>query len=180
MIGLDGKTIASEHLSMRLLEEGDKKDLRTLLSDEDVTRPAGFLPAASDAEFDDFFATLTKYNTAIAVLLGSKLIGYCYVGRFVAEIPEAEKFKGKQSVSLGFVIGKEYQNHGYGTEMLRTVTSYLLERFDAVFADCFVGNTASQKLIEKCGYRYLGNYTLFFEELSEKKTCRCYVRDNNL
>ena len=98
MIGLDGKTIASEHLSMRLLEEGDKKDLRTLLSDEDVTRPAGFLPAASDA----------------------------------------------------------------------------------VFADCFVGNTASQKLIEKCGYRYLGNYTLFFEELSEKKTCRCYVRDNNL
>lgn len=180
MIGLEEKCLFSEHLSLRLLEEKDKKPLRALLSCEDVTRPAGFLPAESDAEFDEFFSTLTRYKTGIAVLLGKELIGYCYIGKFVAEIPETERFKGKQNVNLGFLLGKEYQRHGYGTEMLRTVTSHLLERFDAVFADCFAGNIASRRLIEKCGYRYLGDYAMFFDSIAEEKLCHCYVCDNHM
>ena len=75
MIGLENKTLTSERLSYRLLDERDKLPLASLLSDAEVTHPAGFLPAKSDAEFNDFFATLTQYNTGIAVLLGETLIG---------------------------------------------------------------------------------------------------------
>ncbi len=173
MIGLQGEMLRSARLTYRLLDDGDRTALAALLRDERVTAPAGFLPAASDAEFDAFFAQLTAYNTGLAVLCDGGLIGYIHVNRYRADLPELAE---KSCVSTGFVIGEAWQRKGYGTEMLLTVTDYLLGRFDACFADCFEGNDASMKTIEKCGYRYLENYTIYFEELGEEKTCRSYVR----
>lgn len=173
MIGLEGKTLRSAHLTYRLLENGDKAALAALLREKSVTAPAGFLPAASDVEFDSFFAQLTAYNTGIAVLCDGMLIGYIHVNRYRSDQPE---FAEKSCVSTGFVIGAAYQRHGYGAEMLDAITAYLLQRFDACFADCFEGNEASMKTIEKCGYRYVESYTMFFDELGEGKTCRSYVR----
>ena len=79
-------------------------------------------------------------------------------------------------MSTGFVIGREYQNLGYATEALDTITAYLKQRFDYCVADHFVGNEPSRKVIEKCGYRYLETYSLFFEELGKEITCMSYVR----
>ena len=50
-----------------------------------------------------------------------------------------------------------------------------LERFDAVFADCFAGNVASRRMIEKSGYRYFDRYTMYFDELGREETCLSYV-----
>ena len=172
MIGLENKTLTSERLSYRLLEERDKLQLASLLSDAEVTRPAGFLPSKSASEFDDFFATLTQYNTGIAVLLGDVLIGYIHVNKYVSSLPE---LVGKPCVSTGFVIGKAFQRKGYGTEMLNTLTNYLLGRFSACFADCFDNNPASEKLIRKCGYEYFEDYTMFFDGIGETKTCKSFI-----
>lgn len=172
MIGLQGKELQSERLRYRLLENKDKEELFLLLNDRAVTAPAGFLPAESAADFDAFFDRLTRYNTGIAVLMGDTLIGYCHVNRYRPDVPE---LKEKACVSTGFVIGKAYQKNGYGTEMLRTVTQYLLERFDACFADCFMENDPSRKVIEKCGYRYVEEYKMYFDELREEKNCFSYV-----
>ena len=173
MIGLQGKTLRSARLTYRLLDDGDKAALAALLTEKSVTAPAGFLPAASDAEFDAFFAQLTAYNTGVAVLCDGVLIGYIHVNRYRADLPELSE---KSCVSTGFVIGEAYQRRGYGAEMLETLTKYLLEHFDACFADCFEGNEASMRTIEKCAYRYVESYTMFFDELGEEKTCRSYVR----
>ena len=78
-------------------------------------------------------------------------------------------------VSTGFVIGKAFQRKGYGTETLNTLTSYLLGRFSACFADCFDDNPASEKLIKKCGYEYLEDYTMFFDSIGENKTCKSFI-----
>ena len=172
MIGLRGKELRSQRLRYRLLEEGDKAALFRLLRDREVTVPAGFLPAENEAAFDVFFDRLTQYGTGIAVLMGEKLIGYCHVNPYR---PDVEELKEKMCVGLGFVIGKDFQQKGYGTEMLKTVTEYLLSRFDACFADCFRENDASRKTIEKCGYRYVETYPMFFEELGEEKHCLSYV-----
>ena len=172
MIGLENKILTSERLSYRLLDERDRLTLASLLSDTEVTRPAGFLPAKSAAEFNDFFATLTKYNTGIAVLLGETLIGYIHVNKYVSSLPE---LVGMPCVSTGFVIGKAFQRRGYGTETLNTLTTYLLGRFSACFADCFDDNPASEKLIKKCGYEYLEDYTMFFDSIGENKTCKSFI-----
>ena len=173
MIGLENQKLQSKRLTYRLLEEADKDALREILSDKSVTEPGGFLPAGSAEEFDQFFAALTRYKTGIAILLGDMLIGYIHVNRHISEQPE---FRGKTGVMLGFVIGKAYQNHGYATETLETITAYLKQTFDYCAADHFVGNEPSKRVIEKCGYRYLETYTMLFEALGEEKTCLSYIR----
>lgn len=82
---------------------------------------------------------------------------------------------GEKGVSIGFVIGKKYQNHGYATETLKTLTAYLKQMFDFCVADHFVGNDASKRVIEKCGYRYIEEYTVFFDELGKNMICLSYV-----
>ena len=173
MIGLENQKLQSKRLTYRLLEEADKDALRDILSDKEVTEPAGFLPAKSKKEFDEFFATLTRYNTGIAILLGDMLIGYIHVYKDTYDFPE---YEGKKGVSTGFVIGKKYWNHGYATETLETITAYLKQTFDYCAADHFVGNEPSKRVIEKCGYRYLETYTMFFEGLGKEMTCLSYIR----
>ena len=172
MIGLKDKILHSERLSYRLLEEKDKAPLRRLLSDKSVTESAGFLPARTPNEFDAFFGSLTQYNTGIAILKDNTLIGYIHVNKYRSD---DEAYKNKSCVSTGFVIGKGYQNQGYATETLTTVTKYLKSVFDYCFADHFEGNLSSKRVIEKCGYRYVEEYSLFFDELGRKMTCLSYV-----
>ena len=149
MIGMEGKTLRSERLTYRLLSESDKPALRTILSDRAVTEPAGFLPAETD----------------------EALIGYIHVNRYRGGGEYAEK----SCVDTGFVIGKAYQNRGYATETLRTLTDYLKQRFDFCFADCFVTNEPSRRVIERCGYRYVEDYTMLFRALGREETCHSYV-----
>ena len=172
MIGLEEQTLRSKRLTYRLLDEADKEALCEILSDKSVTEPAGFMPAASKAEFDAFFAELTQYNTGIAILSGDTLTGYIHVHKYV---PDQLEYSGKKCVSAGFVIGKKYQNRGYAAETLETVTKYLKQTFDYCFVSHFIDNEPSKRVIEKCGYRYLEKYTDYFEELGKEMTLLGYV-----
>ena len=172
MIGFENRTLKSKRLTYRLLDASDKEDLYEILSDNGVTEPAGFLPSESKDRFDVFFAELTQYNTGIAVLRDDVLIGYIHVGKYT---PDSSDYRGLKCVSTGFVIGRKYQNQGYATETLETITTYLKQTFDYCFADHFVDNEPSKRVIEKCGYRYLEEYTIFFEALGKEKTCLSYV-----
>ena len=99
-----------------------------------------------------------------------ELIGYFHVNHYKV----GGKFADCDCVAVGFAIGKAYWRHGYGTEMLKTLTDYLLLTFDVCFADCFLDNDASRKTIEKCGYKFDEDYTMKFDGLGEEKTCHSY------
>ena len=173
MIGMENRELESERLTLRLVEEKDGPALREMLRDPEVTKPAGFLPIETEAEFETFFSGLTAYRTGVAILVGDTVIGYCRVNRERLDHPE---FANKNLVSLGFVIGKPYQNQGYGTEMLKTMTAYLKERFDYCVADHFVENIASRRVIEKAGYRYLEDYAMTFQHLNDElKYLKSYI-----
>lgn len=169
MIGMEGKTLRSERLTYRLLDPSDKAALGDMLSDRSVTEQAGFLPPE---DIESFFETLTANDTALAVLRDGELIGYIRVNKYVPDHPD---YKDKVCVSTGFVINKKYHGKGYGTEMLKTVTEYLKSRFDLCFADHFKGNEPSKRVIEKCGYKYFEEYTMYFDELGREITCCSYV-----
>ena len=168
---MEGQTLRSERLCLRLLREEDAAALRPLLADPAVTEPAGFLPAETAEDFDRFYAHLTQYNTALGIFADGALVGYIHVNRYHGD----GEYAAKSCVSLGFVVGSAFQNRGYATETLRTLTAYLKQRFDFCFADCFVGNELSRRVIERCGYRYVGNYTILFRALGREETCRSYV-----
>ena len=173
MIELENKQLHSQRLTLRLVEPEDAPPLREMLRDPEVTKPAGFLPIETEEEFETFFSGLTAYHTGIAILAGDTVIGYCRVNKEQLDGPE---FADKKLVGLGFVIGKPYQNQGYGTEMLKTVTAYLKERFDYCVADHFVENDPSRRVIEKAGYRYLEDYSMVFHHLGdEEKHLKSYI-----
>lgn len=173
MIGLENKILHSPRLTLRLVRQEDGPALREILRDPEVTKPAGFLALESEEQFGTFFSGLTACNTGIAILAGDTVIGYCRVNREHLEHPD---YADKNGVSLGFVIGKPYQNQGYGTEMLITMTEYLKTRFDYCVADHFLENTASRRVIEKAGYHYLEDYTMTFHFLGdEEKKLRSYI-----
>ena len=173
MIGMETRELHSDRLTLRLVQRQDAQALREMLRDPEVTKPAGFLPIETEEEFESFFSGLTAYHTGMAILAGDTVIGYCRVNKEQLEQPE---YADKKLVSLGFVIGKPYQNQGYGTEMLKTITAYLKERFDYCVADHFVENVPSRRVIEKAGYRYLEDYSMTFQHLNEElKHLKSYI-----
>lgn len=173
MIGMENRDLKSQRLTLRLVEDRDGPALREILRNPEVTKPAGFLPPETEAEFETFFSGLRACRTGIAILADNTVIGYCRVNRERLDIPE---YADKNLVSLGFVIGKPYQNQGYGTEMLKTITAYLKERFDYCVADHFVENDASRRVIEKAGYRYLEDYSMTFQHLNDElKYLKSYI-----
>ena len=172
VFGTENKMLRSRRLTYRLMVPGDRDTLRELLSDRSVTEPAGFLPPETEDDFDVFFAGLTRRGACAAILRDRELIGYINVHEYRPDLPE---YTGKRCVSTGFVIGKRYQGQGYAAEALQTVTVYLKQRFDYCFADHFVDNIPSKRVIEKCGYRFVEEYTIYFEELGRDITCCSYV-----
>ena len=173
MIGMENRELHSDRLTLRLVQRQDAQALREMLRNPEVTKPAGFLPIETEEEFESFFSGLTAYHTGMAILAGDTVIGYCRVNKEQLEQPE---YADKKLVSLGFVIGKPYQNQGYGTEMLKTITAYLKERFDYCVADHFVENVPSRRVIEKAGYRYLEDYSMTFRHLNnERKYLKSYI-----
>jgi RimJ/RimL family protein N-acetyltransferase len=58
------------------------------------------------------------------------------------------------SAEIGYWLGEEYWGRGIVTEAVRAFTAACFERFDLlrIHADVFDGNTASMRVLEKCGY----------------------------
>lgn len=176
MIGMMGKTLKSERLSYKLLGNIDVDSLKKILSDEGVCRFTGFLPPNGDDDFHELFMVITQFRSALGIYLDGKLIGYIRAVGLTMLSPE---YSGKSCVNIGFVIAKEYQGQGFATEALSTFTSYLTERYDYCFADCFAENAASERVIIKCGYRFEEEYDMFFSGLGEKH-CKSYVYGKNM
>ena len=165
MIGFTGKALSSERLTFRLLEECDKPALAEIMRESETTLPAGVAPVTDPAAFESFWEGLTKYSTGIAILLNGRCIGYFHVNPYRPDEPE---YQDKKNVGIGFLIGKSFLHRGYGEETLRTLNSFLLERFDCIWGDYFEGNAASQRLLEKCGFVPVSTYDMPFEELGGK------------
>jgi RimJ/RimL family protein N-acetyltransferase len=65
---------------------------------------------------------------------------------------------GEQDVEVGYWIGKPYWNKGLCTEALRAMIDYCFKRrgFKNIWADYFVDNPASGRVMEKCGFMDTG------------------------
>lgn len=72
--------------------------------------------------------------------------------RLIGFVNEVERKDG--SMELGYVIHPSFWGRGYATEMLKSVIEMLLEAgFSQVITGAFEENTASIRVMEKCGMR---------------------------
>ncbi len=167
----------SKRLTFRLLDERDKPALYRILQNPAVTEPAGFKAITTAYEFERFWRTHTDKKSCLAILLEDMCIGYYNIYRYKTDL---EKYRYSNNAEIAFLIGEDYQRNGYAAETLATLDKYLLTMYDTVWADYFIGNTASERTIEKCGFRFVEEYDMFFEELGEEKKVASNVLENEV
>ena len=172
-------TLQTERLHLRPVNQNDLSDIHEIVSDPEVSETAGF---AVSANMEASVKRMLEYmddNETLAVVLkeNNKLIGTVSLQkRNWTMYPLDRKRKGRE---LGFDLNRSYWGRGLMPEAVMAVCDFCFEKldFDFLTAGYFLGNTKSQRAIEKCGFVFL------FEAEHEnpgfwKKRIRTYIQYN--
>ncbi len=94
------------------------------------------------------------YKLSVELKSGGALIGSCTISKV---IPESFQ------TSIGWHYGHQFHGNGYATEAARQMLyiGFELNKVASIFADCFTGNKASIKVMEKIGMSAVWNFSLF-------------------
>lgn len=144
--------ITTDRIILRNFKVDDLKDLYEYCSQDGVGEMAGW-PKHTSLSYSkrvlnhymgnkNLFAVVYKEN--------NKVIGHISVNNDSEDGREDTK-------ELGYVLNKNYWNRGLMTEAVKTVLQELFEKWTGinyVYACCFQSNISSQKLIEKCGFKF--------------------------
>ena len=78
---------------------------------------------------------------------------------------------------IGYGIGSDYWNCGYGTEAVKRFLEYCFEDLglNKVYASYFTGNDSSRKIMEKCGMKYDHFSEKEFEYLGKERNLTYYM-----
>lgn len=154
------KRIETERLKFRPWRESDAQDLFRWASDPDIGERAGWPPHKT---LDDSLTVIrtifsNDHTWALELKQSSQVIGcmgYYPYGESNIDI-------GEHDAEVGYWIAKPWWNKGLCTEALHAMIDYCFDEkeFDTLWADCFVDNPASGRVMEKCGFRDTGRTNL--------------------
>lgn len=137
--------IATERLLLRLPRESDSDQVMSLISDKEVSKWVSMIPHPYSEQ--DFAAYLNMSRQELAS--GQAL-------HLLIEDRSSDKVIGGCGIwdELGFWIGREYQNQGYGFEVMHSLVKYsfnvlLADELRAVVMD---GNAPSLRIFERLGF----------------------------
>ena len=143
--------IKTQRLTVRPFRAGDADDLYAYLSLPEVYRfePGEPVSHGKAAEIAAEFASGTSFWAA-ELVEERKVIGH------VSLFPYGPD--RVRTWEVGYIFHPAYQRRGYATEAARAVIGYAFTGLQAhrVVAHCSPGNTASCKVLEKCGLRREG------------------------
>lgn len=143
-------------LRFRPWADSDAEALFKYASDSDVGPRAGWPPHQSVAEslkvIRDIFSN--GHTWALELKATGEPIG-C-MGYY--DCWESNIGIGEDDAELGYWIAKPYWNQGLCTEALRALIDWCFNKkgFQTLWADFFVDNPASGRVMEKCGFRDTG------------------------
>ena len=88
---------------------------------------------------------------AIILKETNQIIGWCCSG-FKAELPLPNR-------EIGYAVSKNYRNKGYTTQAAKGLIKYLFENtnLDVLNATALTYNKPSNRVIEKCGFKFINN-----------------------
>jgi ribosomal-protein-alanine N-acetyltransferase len=146
-----GTTIRTARLTVRLFRDDDAADLYEYLSRPEVYRfePGEPVTRAKATEIAVEFASGTSFWAA-ELTKEHKIVGH--ISLFPSGPDRVNTWE------IGYIFNPDYQRQGYATEAARAVIGYTFNELDAhrIVAHCSPRNTASWKLLEKCGFRREG------------------------
>ena len=145
-------TIVTERLLLRRWKPSDADALYKYACDPEVGPHAGWPPHKNVEESKMIIRELFTNDYTWAVILKETnepigCMGYYPFGKSNIEI-------GENDAEVGYWIGKPHWNKGYCTEALQAMIHYCYEKknFQTIWADFFIDNPASGRVMEKCGF----------------------------
>jgi RimJ/RimL family protein N-acetyltransferase len=147
--------LETERLIIRPMEPDDAEGLLDMLRDPSTWEFIGPPRVASLEDARGFVAQKAGYNEEHAFALwtvvektSGVVIGDCGL-QVLEEGPDVE---------LGYHLAAPYRRRGYTTEAARACLRYGFEELglDRIVAVAWPDNTASQRVMEKCGMRRVG------------------------
>jgi len=147
----------TERLTLREFQESDFEAIHLYASDPEVVRYLEWGPNTEEHTRSFLETQLSQqnsqprkiYNFALVLNINGKLIGSCEIS-----ISQPEHKQG----FIGYVLNKNYWNHGYMTEAAKRITQFGFEqlKLHRICATCDPANTASYRVMEKIGMKYEG------------------------
>lgn len=147
------KDLKTERLKLTMFSMGDAKDLYEYAKNPNVGPHAGWSPHRDIEESKNVIRTIFLPSQAWAIRLkgSNKVIGSIGL--------EEDRFRpGGNSKELGYSLSEDYWHQGIMTEAAMEILRYaFVERgLDQVGICTGLNNKRSQRVIEKCGFKYEG------------------------
>lgn len=168
--------IKTERLTVKPYALEDLNGLVALLTNPEITKTFMVPIFASPTEAEN----LAKKLIAFSQIDDTKHLEYgiYFNGQLIGFINDCGI--DDEKIEIGYVIHPNYQGHGYATEAVRAIICELREMgFQKVIAGFFAENTASCRVMEKCGMQQTG-VTQSEEYRGEHHICRyceiCFSR----
>lgn len=151
------KRIITDNLILRKFKEDDYQEMYdNWASNANVANNAGW-PVHKNIEstkklvkmWVDEYKNENVFNWIITLKDSKKAIG---------SITVVSKDLNNRVCEIGYNIGEDFWNKGYGTEAIKNVIKYLfsLNIFDVITAACFDDNIASRRVLEKNKFKKEG------------------------
>ena len=141
------KQIITDRLTLQSLRDKDRDDMVAILKSE-VNKTYMIPDLHNKDEEDKLFSRLKKVSEmddhfAYGIFLDDKVIGY---------LNDVEKTD--EEIEIGYFISPSCWGHGYASEAFKGAIDVLFSLgYKYVYAGFFVGNTASERVMQKCGLK---------------------------
>jgi RimJ/RimL family protein N-acetyltransferase len=143
--------LESERLVLRAPRLSDADAIVRLADNRKIAEMTALIPhpyTRADAEgWIGSLAAGGDVSLVVTMKEDGALVGACGYARERKAEPE-----------IGYWIGEPHWSQGFATEAVRAVIDYAFTDagLDAVTSSCRVNNTASRRVIEKCGFQWTG------------------------
>jgi RimJ/RimL family protein N-acetyltransferase len=140
-------------LVLRRPRAEDASDIARLANDKVIAENTARIPFPYTlAHAEAFIAATTREAGGQSFLAFTQVDGVCTL------IGCAGFGLSDGAPELGYWIGAPYRGKGFATELARAMVDYVFEATDAekINVSCRVTNTASRRVVEKCGFQWSG------------------------
>ena len=148
--------IETQRLILRPWVQADLEDLYEYASVPGVGEMAGWVHHQSREESQRILSSFIRHKKTFALELKEtgKVIGSLGIEELDPDPAEGERY-GRE---IGYVLGQDYWGRGLMTEAVRAVIDYCFTVLGYDYLTCghFTRNDRSRRVIEKCGFHYVG------------------------
>ena len=149
------KDLETERLTLRMYTLEDAQGLYDYASNPNVGPHAGWKPHESVEESAGIIATLFAPAESWAIRLKGE-------ERIIGTIGlEPDRHRDENSREIGYSLAEDQWGKGLMTEICTAFVKHLFDMgFNKVFINAAVDNIGSNRVIEKCGFKFIGKEKL--------------------